>query len=95
MPAKPFEPYDAMQDLTCWKPGGLAVGILIVAALLVACSDTKPVSFYKDHEADRAKKVRECLAVASSSQDCRNARQAAFDAAGIKAVDGLAVAPTP
>lgn len=93
MSGKPFQPYDAMQDVTCWKPGGVAVAALIVAALLVACSDAKTVAFYKDHGAERETKVSECLSTASSSQDCLNARQAEFEASGIKAVNGRAVAP--
>jgi hypothetical protein len=93
MSGKPFEPYDATQDLTCWKPGGLAVAALIAAALLVACSDAKTVSFYKDHAPERSKKVGECLATPSQSQDCINARQADFEVSGIKAVNGRAVAP--
>ena len=93
MSGKPFEPYDATQDLTCWKPGGLAVAALIGAALLVACSDAKTVTYYRDHTPERNAKVRACLSTPSNNQDCINARQADFDVAGIKAVNGRAVAP--
>jgi len=61
--------------------------------LMVACSDAKTVTYYKDHQPERAKKVGECLGAASSSQDCVNARQAEFEAAGIPAVDGKAIQP--
>jgi hypothetical protein len=71
---------DAVQDVLCWRPAGLGIAAAIVALLLVACSDAKPVSYYKGHADERAHKVQECLGRASDSQDCLNARQAEFEA---------------
>ena len=69
----------------------LPVAAVFGAALVVACSDAKPVSFYLDHPTERATKVEQCLAQALDSADCANAKQAAFQAYGIRAVDGRAV----
>ncbi len=93
MTKPPIETYDETQDVLCWRPAGLAAAAAIVALLMVACSDAKTVSFYKDHQSERAKKVGECLGQASSSQDCLIARQAEFEASGIPAVNGKATRP--
>ncbi len=82
---------DAVQDLLCWRPLGLAAAAGLVALLLVACSDAKPVSYYKTHAPERAHKVSECLGQASDSQDCVNARQAEFESIGIPAANGKAL----
>ncbi len=89
----PIETYDATEDVMCWRPAGLAAAAAVVALLMVACSDAKTVTYYKDHQPERAEKVSECLGQASSSQDCVNARQAEFEAQGIPAVNGKAVQP--
>ena len=89
----PVPAYDETQDVLCWRPAGVAAAAAIIALLMVACSDAKPVAFYKDHQPERAKKVGECLAHASDSQDCINARQAEFEAQGIPAQDGKAIQP--
>jgi hypothetical protein len=89
----PIDAYDETQDVLCWRPAGLAAAAAIVALLMVACSDAKTVSFYKDHQPERARKVGECLGQASNSQDCLNARQAEFEASGIAAANGRALQP--
>ncbi len=93
--AKRADAYDATQDLLCWRPAWLAAAAAIVATLLVACSDAKPVSYYKGHVSERAQKVQLCLSRGSDSQDCLNARQADFEAAGIPAANGKALATQP
>ncbi len=83
---------DAAHDLLCWRPAGLGVAAAVVALLLVACSDAKPVSYYRGHAQERAHRVQECLGKASDSQDCLNARQAEFESLGLPAANGKAAA---
>jgi hypothetical protein len=69
---------------------GLAVGAVAVGVLLMACSDAKPIDFYKNHGNERAQRLNACLANGSGAQDCLNARQAEFEVRGIPATNGVA-----
>ena len=83
-------------DLDCLAPArwvGFAAGVLMGGLLLVACSDSKPVNYYMNHADERARKVAACLGQGNDSDDCRNARQADFQARGISARDGRAIQP--
>jgi hypothetical protein len=63
---------------------------LLCPPLLAGCS--KPVTYYAAHVDERKARVEACLGGAQAdNQDCRNAAQAEFDAAGIKAVNGRAL----
>lgn len=66
--------------------------VLLCLPLLAGC--TKPVDYYAAHTEERHARVHACLqSPQNDSQDCRNAAQAEFDAMGIKAINGRAVAP--
>jgi hypothetical protein len=68
------------------------IAALLCLLLLAGC--TKPVTYYAAHAAERQARVQACLmSPTNDNQDCRNAAQAEFDALGIKAVNGRAVAP--
>jgi hypothetical protein len=66
---------------------------LLCLPLLAGCS--KPISYYAAHADERTARVEACLEEARDSHDCRNATQAAYDAVGIKAVDGRALPISP
>jgi uncharacterized protein YgiB involved in biofilm formation len=86
-------PYDPTQDVMRRRQAAVASAAALAALLLAACSDAKSVAFYKEHQAERAKTVGDCLAMGSDSQNCLNARQADFEAQGIPAKDGKALQP--
>jgi hypothetical protein len=66
--------------------------VLVCLPLLAGC--TKPVTYYAAHDVERKARVQACLRTPENdNQDCRNAAQAEFDALGVKAVNGRAVAP--
>jgi|GEM_PF-5947613 len=54
------------------------------------CSRPRTVHFYRTHPALRALTSDHCISRGSETQDCRNARQASFEALGIAAHDGRA-----
>jgi hypothetical protein len=87
---KAYDPYREFA-VSCRIAGLLAAGIAGMV-FLMACSDAKPVSYYKGlAAADRKAKVESCVASGSDSQDCLNARQAEFEVLGITARDGRAL----
>jgi hypothetical protein len=49
---------------------------LIAILLLAGCSQERDVAYYKDHPADRGKRVSDCDTYRDGSQDCINAREA-------------------
>lgn len=68
----------------------MGVGAVAMGVLLMACSDARPVSFYKSHANERATRLNACLANGAATQDCLNARQAEFEVRGIPATNGVA-----
>ena len=49
---------------------------MIAILLLVGCSKPRDVAYYKDHPAERGKRVDECSSVGDASDDCLNAKKA-------------------
>jgi len=67
-------------------------GILVIFALgACSASGQQTVDYYKAHARERAERVDRCLVAGDTSQDCRNAKQADFEASGIAAKDGVAI----
>ena len=58
--------------------------------LLAGCSPAKSIVYYRGHAAERDRRSAECVASGDDSLDCRNAKQAKFEALGIAASDGAA-----
>lgn len=86
--AAPNDPFRIFFD-DC-RAFSLGVGAIALGLLLMACSDAKPVAFYKTHANERAQRLNACLADGSGAQDCLNARQAEFELRGIPATNGVA-----
>jgi hypothetical protein len=63
-------------------------------SVLASCSRPKPVTYYAAHADERTARVEACLGDPDNDgEDCRNAAQAEFDVAGIKAVNGRVLPP--
>jgi hypothetical protein len=77
-----------------WPARRIRIYALLCLPFLAGC--TKPVTYYAAHPDERHARVQACLESGpdNNDPDCRNAAQAEFDALGIKAVNGRAVAPT-
>jgi hypothetical protein len=85
--------YDPIGEfLGCCRLAAAMAGALAVMVALLACSDAKPVSYYKSRPDEREAKVQSCVTSGSQTQDCNNARQAEFEILGIEAKDGRALA---
>jgi hypothetical protein len=66
-------------------------GLLVALACATAgCSQSRSVDFYRTHPAIRALTSDHCVATGSNTQNCRNAKQASFEALGVPAHDGRA-----
>jgi hypothetical protein len=84
-----FDPYRDCADFL--RGLGLAFAALVGGVVLIACSDSRPVTYYLSHPQERGQRVDDCLAHAADTQDCRNAKQADFQSRGIPAKDGAAL----